>query len=150
MTDNYTKTTFHVDDGLSTAVFRVSGSVGVSPNRPVCATGVLKVQQVTCVAAAYAGVVAHSGAEGEAISVWEHGTVKAYVTGTVEAGQPLEATGSSTAAAFKVPTAIVAAVSGAAATGSTGAGSFYPNTVRIAAYAKQTGADGDLILIKLV
>lgn len=150
MTDNYPKTAFHVDDGLSTSVFKVSGSVGVSPNRPVCATGVLKVQQITCVAATYAGVVAHSGAEGEPISVWEHGTVKAYITGTVEAGQPLEATGTATAAAFKVPTSIVCAVSGAAATGSTGAGSFYPAGVRIAAYAKHTGADGDLILIKLI
>jgi hypothetical protein len=143
MTDNYPKTAFHVDDGHSTAIFKVSGSVGVSPNRPVCATGALKVQQIVCVAAKYIGVVGHSGSEGEPISVWQGGTVKAYITGTVEAGDPLEATGTSVAAAFKVPTA-VATVSGSTY------GSAYQSTTRIAAYAQHAGTDGDLILIKLV
>ena len=142
MTDQAPEVIITRDEGIAVEMI-VSGSVGVSPNRPVCVTGNMRVHQITCVADRYIGVVGVSGAEGDPIAVYQKGTVKAYVTGTVSCGDLLIATGSSTAASFKTASSI------AAESGTTYWTSNIGNEL-IAAKAMQNGADGEPILVKLL
>jgi len=143
MTDNAPQVIDTYDEGIVT-VFTASGSVGIRPNRPVCITGNMRVQQIVTVANEYIGVALASGTEGEKISVRMRGVVKAYITGTnVEPGTFLIATGSSTSACF----------SGAATTAGVSGSTYvtYPRgNVKTAAIALQTAGNGDTILVQLV
>lgn len=142
MADNL-PSVLNVRDYGHASVFKVTGSVGVAPNRPVSITGSLQIQQVVVKANEFAGIVADSGAEGDFRTVYRRCQYKSYITGAVEAGQPLVATGTSTAAAFKAAAA-VNAISGSTYS------AFANGVFRIAGYAAQAGADGDLILIDLL
>ena len=141
MVDNIPSVLDVRDDGRA-GVFKVSGSVGVSPNRPVYATGNLQVSQVLVPADRYFGVVAASGNDGDSITVWRRGAFKVWITGAVICGDALVATGTSTAASFK-SVASVAAVSGS--TYITIANGGFKN----AGTALQNGVDGDQILVDL-
>ena len=141
MADNKPSVVNVFDDGL-THVFRVTGSVGVSPNRPVCVSGNLEVQQILVLPNEFIGVALTSGTDDNEVSVQRRGLVKVFVTGAVQSGQPVIATGTSTAAAFKAA-ASVSAISGSTYfTAALGA-------FKIAGYACQAGADGDTLLIDL-
>lgn len=142
MTDNAPSVIDVRDDGL-VGVFTVTGSVGVSPNRPVCITGNLQVQQILVKANAFLGVVTASGSDGEAVSVRRKGQVKVYGSGAITAGEPVIATGTSTAASFVAATAYVA-VSGAVYTSVT------RGVFKVAGTALQNCAGyGDTLLIDL-
>jgi hypothetical protein len=141
MTDNAPSVIDVRDDGL-VGTFKVSGSVGVTPNRPVCVTGNLQVQQICVIADRYLGVVSASGSDGDNVSVRRRGSYKAYVTGIVTCGDTLVATGTAAAACFKTAAAVNYVSGSAYVTQTNGA-------FKNAATALQNGADGDLILIDL-